>query len=292
LIRVKLNLPKALAVAACMCFLPYSGSSPGNVFSPTRAHPTEPALSDTAGVGLWEVGEELTYNVSYASINIGQVRIKLLEKIAGKGRDLYKAIAYIDSYSGIPFVNLDVIYESVFDETIYSEEFRSRIKDGGMWYETQYEFRYPERTMHYRKGWLGSSTVEVRDSITVDTVYQDGLSLYYYARRNLRLGRTIVVPTIIQEEKVRTEINFTNKETSAEIDALEYPVDVIEFEGTAGFVGVYGMTGRFEGWFSNDEARVPILAKMQVIIGSVRIELMRWKRPGWAPPAYVEKGPK
>jgi hypothetical protein len=44
------------------------------------------------------------------------------------------------------------------------------------------------------------------------------------------------------------------------------------------------LTGDFEGWFSNDEARVPILAKMKVILGSITIELMRWKRAGWTPP--------
>ena len=54
--------------------------------------------------------------------------------------------------------------------------------------------------------------------------------------------------------------------------------------GTADFTGIYGMSGDFEGWFSNDEARIPILAKMKVIIGSVTIELTRWTRTGWSPP--------
>ena len=51
-------------------------------------------------------------------------------------------------------------------------------------------------------------------------------------------------------------------------------------QGNAEFVGIFGLTGEFSGWFWNDDARIPIVAKMQVIIGSVTIELMSWKRPG------------
>jgi hypothetical protein len=66
-------------------------------------------------------------------------------------------------------------------------------------------------------------------------------------------------------------------------------VDVVHFEGRADFEGIFGMTGDFEGWFSNDEARVPILAKMKVIIGNIRIELTKWNREGWKPPKFVEQ---
>ena len=54
----------------------------------------------------------------------------------------------------------------------------------------------------------------------------------------------------------------------------------------AGFIliQIFGLTGVFEGWFSDDAASVPISAKMHVLIGSVRIELLRWKRSNWTPP--------
>jgi hypothetical protein len=69
-----------------------------------------------------------------------------------------------------------------------------------------------------------------------------------------------------------------------EVDAIDYPVDVVHFDGHLDFVGIFGLTGGFEGWFSNDEARVPIMAKMKVLIGSVTVELMKWNRQGWTPP--------
>ena len=49
--------------------------------------------------------------------------------------------------------------------------------------------------------------------------------------------------------------------------------------------------GRVVGSTSDDDAAVPIVANMKVIIGSVRLELKRWNRPGWVPPSALEKLP-
>lgn len=283
---------KIFLLAAIVGFCIFIGVSPTFSDSPASADNrffSESVLQDT---GMFVVGEELIYNVSYAFLDIGQIRIKVLEKVSSKGHNHYRTIAYLDSYSGIPFVDLHTIYESHVDRGVFSRLFRSRVKDETRWYATLYEFDYSGQKMYVRKGWWGSNVVDLRDSLRVDTLYQDGLSLYYCARQHLRSNRRAVIPTIIQEEKVRTIIDFINKQTSTVIDAVKYPIDVIEFEGNAEFVGVFGMTGAFQGWFSNDDARVPILAKMKVIIGNVRIELMKWNRPGWNPPQYIERTDK
>jgi hypothetical protein len=46
------------------------------------------------------------------------------------------------------------------------------------------------------------------------------------------------------------------------------------------------LTGYFQGWFSNDETFIPIVAEMKVIIGNVKLELVKWNRKGWNPPEY------
>ena len=57
-----------------------------------------------------------------------------------------------------------------------------------------------------------------------------------------------------------------------------YPVRVLEVEGSANAVGVYGMTGDFTGWFSDDEAAVLIKGRLKVLLGSVTVELIQWDR--------------
>jgi hypothetical protein len=233
---------------------------------------------------LFQVGEELTYNVSYSHIDIGQVRIKLVDKTVTNGRTFYKAMAYIDSYKGLPFVDLHAIYEDAFGEPVYATWFRCRLKEEERWRSYVYQFDYASKVVRIEEGIWGLPAVDKRDSLALDTLTQDGLSLFFLARQLLTCGKEVTVPVVVNEKKGNAAIDFRVEHTEEEIDAVDYPVDVLHFTGEAGFVGVLGLTGGFEGWFSHDNAHVPILAKMKVILGSVRIELMSWNRPGWTPP--------
>jgi hypothetical protein len=233
---------------------------------------------------LFQIGEELTYNVSYSHIDIGQVRIKLVEKSSANGRTSYKAMAYIDSYKGLPFVDVHTIYEDAFDASVYSTWFRSRLKEDASWRSFVYQFDYGRHAVAIEQRMWGADAVISRDTLRVDTLTQDGLSLFFLARTLVMDRQHATIPVVVNERKGNTTIDFAVEHTSEEIDAVDYPVDVVHFSGEAGFVGILGLTGGFEGWFSNDAARVPIIAKMKVILGSVRIELMSWRREGWSPP--------
>jgi hypothetical protein len=232
---------------------------------------------------VFSVGEELVYNVRYSFINLGQIRIQTLREVNGPDYGAYQGKALIASYSSVPFVNVRATFESTIDTSMYSRAFFSSSKDGDYLDFARYTFDYGRRKLFVEVG-RGDSTVSKRETVDVPIHYQDGLSLFFFARDRLFTNQTVRIPTIIKEEKVNTTINFGGEQTEVEVDAIEYPVDVVRFEGTADFVGFFGLTGDFEGWFSNDGARVPILAHMKVILGSVTIELMEWKRAGWLPP--------
>ena len=228
-------------------------------------------------------GEELTYNVRYGFIDLGQVRIKITNKRVTPSYLAYDGKALIDSYNGLPFVNLHATFESVIDSSVFSRSFLGKTKDGDHWEFARYLFDYGRERIVTEVGYRDTS-IEKRDTLALDGPCHDGLSLFFYARHQLYAGKAMNIPAVVKEKKVNTYIDFQGKRTTVEVDAIPYPVDVIEFQGTADFVGIFGLTGDFEGWFSNDDARVPILAKMKVIIGSVTLELMSWKRPGWSPP--------
>jgi hypothetical protein len=229
------------------------------------------------------VGEDLVYNVSYGFIDLGQIRIKTVSRLETDGRPCYFSQAFINSYKNIPFVDLHAVFESVIDMESYSRRFMGKVKQDGAWDFNRYRFDYPANRVFIESG-NRDTVVAKRETTEVRTPYQDGLSLFFHARHHLFDGKARSVPTMVQEKKVSTVINFGPVRTSVEVDAIDYPVDVAEFEGTMEFTGIFGLTGDFEGWFSNDDARVPIKAKMKVIIGSVTVELMEWKRPGWTPP--------
>ncbi|MEJ2617078.1 MAG: DUF3108 domain-containing protein, partial [Ignavibacteriaceae bacterium] len=118
--------------------------------------------------------------------------------------------------------------------------------------------------------------------------YQDGLSIFYFARMNSGQNKSEEIPCFVDEKKVSTKINFYDQVEDISIDAIDYPVACVKVDGQLDFISIYGLTGYYEGWFTNDEAAIPILAKMKVMVGNITLELIKWKRPGWKPPEYQE----
>jgi hypothetical protein len=242
-----------------------------------------PIRAQATGPMAFVEGEELVYNVRYTFINLGQVRIKTVSRTNLDGHQSVFTRAFIDSYKGVPFVDLHAVFESAIDTACFSRYFMGKVKQDAVWDFSRYHFEYDRNRVIMERG-QQDTVVSKMDTTDINGPYQDGLSLFFYARSLLFSGKAVVVPTLIKEQKSATHIDFGSTSTSAEIDAVDYPIDVVHFDGKMDFVGIFGLTGGFEGWFSNDNARVPILAKMKVLIGSVTIELMEWKRPGWNPP--------
>lgn len=243
--------------------------------------------ADEPTASVFQAGEELVYNVRFSFFDLGQVRIRTLREVRTDSSLSFEGTALIDSYPSVPLVDLHAVFESLIDSAVYSRHFVGRSRIDEAWETSIYTFNYPGNSVAMNV--YGKDSVLTKQvSIETREVLQDGLSLFFYARQALFANREIVVPTVIKEERVQTYLDMRTTRESVEVDAIEYPVDVRHFVGHADFVGFFGLTGDFEGWFSNDEARVPISAKLKIILGNVTVELMEWKRSGWVPPRSEE----
>ncbi len=233
-----------------------------------------------------EVGESLVYVVSYSFIKLGEIKIIVRSKRNINGKYYYSTIAYMDSYSGIPFVNLHMIYESTLTPDYYSNFFRGIVKKKDYTTFTEYTFKYDSSLVRIKKGKVNPYQLWTDSTASAKKEYQDGLSILYYARMNSGVNKIAVVPCFVNEKKESMTINFHDNVSGVKIDAVNYDIACVRLEGEMKFVSVFGLTGYFEGWFSDDEASIPIVAKLKVIIGNVRVELKSWKRPGWTPPKF------
>jgi hypothetical protein len=246
-------------------------------------------LSDTSSpTAFLQVGEQLIYRVSYWFIGLGEIKVRLSDRFREQGETRYRAEAWIDSYGGNPFVNLHEVYESEFDSTFTAHHFEGRWLSDDIWHYVKYDFDYDSNRVLIERGLVDSLKVEKYDTIGMDRRYQDGLSILYFARAYVGSGSKMVVPTFIKEKKGKTYFDFSIETDDEEIDSVSYPIDVLKFKGEANWVGVFGLTGGFEGEFSNDGAHIPIVARMKVIIGSVKLTLQDWKRGSWIPPRHIE----
>lgn len=230
------------------------------------------------------INETLVYEVSYMGIKLGTIKIVTEKLTKENGKDVYETKAYIDSYKGIPFVDIHVIYDSFIDKSFtFSHKFFGNLKSNDYWDVHKIFFNYDKNNIYISKENKDGKYFE--NSIMINKKnYHDGLSLFFLARKFLQVDKQVLVPTIIDKDTVTTKINFKNFKESINIDKVSYPIKTVYFDGIAYWTGVYGLSGEFEGWFSDDEARIPIRAKMKLYLGSVNIELINWKRNGWQPP--------
>lgn len=233
---------------------------------------------------IYQEGEELEYEVRFLGIKLGTIQIISEGIEQNSGKDVFKAKSIIKSSEGIPFVSLHTIYESWFDKNItHSYRFKGNTKFlNDTW-------SYQELTFDYRRNKIINEKWENKQLISSDTLnsnkkWNDGLSLFFLARQFVDAKKSYKIPTFMGDDTTFTELNFLGKRENVTIKSVNYPIKTIFFNGNANWEGVYGLTGKFEGWFSDDEAKVPIRAKMKVLVGNVSIELVKWNRKNWSPP--------
>lgn len=232
-----------------------------------------------------DVGEDITYVVKYLFLSIGEIRLKVTGKEIINNDTIYSAIAYIDSYEGLPFVNLHQIYETKFNSRQIPIFFRGTIIDKDTTF-TEYSFNYKSKKIHILKGSRTKNEIWTDSIATLDREYLDGLSLFYYARMRTGKKANYNTPVFINEKGEKTVIRCYDKPEPIEIDAVDYKINCVYLDGETEFKGIFGLTGYFEGWFSNDQHAVPIFAKMSVIIGNITVELKEWKKKNWTPPQF------
>ncbi|MCX6150214.1 MAG: DUF3108 domain-containing protein [Ignavibacteriales bacterium] len=233
-----------------------------------------------------QVNEDITYVVKFGFIKLGEVRLVILEKKDNKGQAFFKSKAYIDSYGGIPFVSIHQIYESNFTSDQYSTYFRATEKEKNYIKFTEYFFKYEKNRLEVKKGKFNPYQMWTDSTTKITKKFQDGLSLFYFARLNTGQIKTVNIPCFVTEKFETTVINFYNNIEKIEIDAVDYDIACVKLDGYTTFKSIYGLTGEFEGWFTNDKYAVPTIARMKVYIGSVALELKKWKKQDWKPPKY------
>jgi hypothetical protein len=238
------------------------------------------------------VGEEIVYLVRYLFFELGEVRLKITDSYIENGDTIYKSIAYIDSYEGVPFVDLHQIYESYFNQNQIPILFKGTVFGESDTSITQYTFNRKNKSVRVYRGKSDLSETWVDSTAYLESDHQDGLSIFYFARMRTGQNRSYNIPCFVNEKSENTIINYSDERYPIKIKAIDYEVDCVKLEGRTDFVSIFGLTGAFEGWFSNDSFAVPILAKMKVIIGNITLELIDWNKNEWIPPKFTAQNRK
>jgi len=235
---------------------------------------------------LMQVKEELTYEASYLLFKIGAVRFQVLSKTVYDGVPAYRLRAYIDSYSGIPFVNLHAVYETYTDARTFMYLFTSNSeKQGDGWVYTSYRFDFARKIVKWEKSKDGN--IIKSTTFPVDRPYTDGLSFFYYLReysKNASDKKTsFSIPIEVDTILSSVDLTINEEREPCEVTAFDFPMDSYRMSGHINFQGFFGVTGDFTGWMSADSAKIPLKGNIKVILGSVVARLKEIKRDNWIP---------
>ncbi len=238
-------------------------------------------------MAMFQQGEELTYEVSYLGIALGSITSRVTVVDSTHEGIRISAEGLVRTYRGVPFVTLNTLFRTRIGDSLASVGFRNKeyIVEDSAFKHIEYIYK-PQLDVVYINEYIEHHAgTEKRDTLDLEGKrWQDGLSLLFYARAFAHAKCTKRVPVLMYRSKAITKISFGVDRGEVDIDAIDYDIRTVKLDGETGFTGIFGLTGGFEGWFSDDAASIPIIAKMHVLIGSVRIELMKWKRRGWKPP--------
>jgi Protein of unknown function (DUF3108) len=240
--------------------------------------------SDTDSV--MQTGEGLTYEASYLFFKIGSVKMQVLGKTVYDGVPAYHIRANIDSYSGIPFVNLHAVYDTYQDANTFTCLFTSNMqKDGADTTYTTYHLDFEKKIIDWKLSKNGKEVEEVK--VPLDKKYTDGLSFFYYLREASRkAGGTktgLSIPIVVDTVRSKVDLTINEKKDECEVPAFDYPLQAYRMSGHIYFTGFFGVTGNFSGWMTADSSEVPLKANVSVIIGSVVVKLKEARRTGWIP---------
>ncbi len=258
-----------------------------SIFNGLSAGMQDSGWTQSGGDSVMQSGEQLTFEASYLFFKIGSVKMQVLGKTVYDGVPAYHVRANIDSYSGIPFVNLHAVYDTYQDARTFMCLFTSNSqKDGKDFLYTAYHFDFGKKIMDWQFSRNGKLVDDVK--IPLDKSYTDGLSFFYYLRDACRKANgartTMSVPIVIDTIRSKIELTINEKEENCDVTAYKYPLKAYKLSGHMNFTGFFGVTGDFKGWVSADRAEVPLKANVSVIIGSVVVSLKDAGRTGWVPP--------
>ncbi|MEP7146531.1 MAG: DUF3108 domain-containing protein [bacterium] len=229
-------------------------------------------------------GEELKYIVYYGFIKLGEVKMKVEGKKTDGDKIIYSLYSTMKSYDGIPFVSLNSVFESeiVYDgKEMYSKRFKATEHDKEEVRTIEYKFNYDSNFTQVRKMKNGKVETDNIIKFNRNVKFQDGLSLFYNSRLSSFSSENFLIPVFMNEMETSVSYYFSSKAEEISIPSIEKDLTAIRCNGTTNFTGVFGLTGEFAGWFSNDEARIPLRSQMTVIIGNVTLELVSFTRKGW-----------
>lgn len=212
-------------------------------------------------------GEKLTYRMHYGAVNAGiavlEVKPDLIEV---NGRKVYHIVSNGYTTGGADlFFKVRDRYETYLDkDALVPWLFVRRVDEGGYKFSQDYMFN------HYAK----KVDVGNNQKFDIPTGIQDMVSAFYYARNldlsNAKPGDIFSMDCFLDKEIWPLKIRFVGREV---IKTDIGKVHALRFRPIVQKGRVFKKEEDLNVWISDDANHIPLRAKADVLIGSVKMDI-------------------
>lgn len=217
-------------------------------------------------------GEKLEYLVHYGFLDAGIATIEVKDdNIIVGGKEVYHVVGTGKSKGAFDwFFKVRDKYESFIDsEEIMPYVFNRDVSEGGYEFQQRYQFfQHRQKVKDKRKD----------KEYDAPTGIQDMISSYYFARtidlEQYNIGDVIVFQAFVDEEIEPLKIRYLGKE---EIEVESGTYNCIKFQPLVQKGRIFDDPEDLTVYITDDKNRIPVLAKANVLVGSIKIELISYE---------------
>lgn len=229
----------------------------------------------------FQVGEKLDFRLHYGFLNAGVASLEVLDhnrKINEREilhlKGIGKSIGYFDW-----FFKVRDYYDSYVDaETINPYLFLRDVNEGGFKIDRNYKFYHEQKMVDDGKR---------KKKVAVPENVQDILSAFYYARTmdfsQIKVNDIVELYAYLDYEVWPLKVRYKGLET-VKVDAGTF--ECMRFVPIVQQGRIFKDEEDMNVYISNDKNKIPILAKADVLVGSLKMELTEWK--GLAHPLAIK----
>lgn len=225
----------------------------------------------TLSYNAFKADEYLRYRIHYGSMDAGEAELTIKDSDQNiQDRETYQIIGKGRSLGAFNwFFKIRDHYETKLDKKgVFPWIFVRDISEGGYDLKQNYVFHQQKKAVKTNKG----------ETFATKPAVQDMLSAFYYARtldfRNAKVGDIFSIDTFIDSEEYTLKIKFVGKEKlksrAGDFNCLKF-VPILQ-QGR-----IFKKEDDMVVWITDDDNKIPVLAKAKILVGSLQMELVEFK---------------
>jgi len=236
------------------------------------------------------VGEKLYFDISYGFIHAGTAKMEVKAEKILNDRPVYHLQTTAESAAAFDWIfKVDDVIDSYIDRSgLFSWKFEKRLREGGYKADILVDY-FPEDSLadvsftRYKR----RMRIVKQENYKVKTppFVFDVLAAFYYTRtQNLEVGKSISIINHDNKKVYELEVKVYGRET-IETDAGTFRCLFVEplLRGE----GVFQQKGRLKIWLTDDQFKIPVLMRSEVIVGHISTELDKIEGIPFKIPALV-----